>query len=250
MNASQKHRALKRSADEAGFLARNNEQQRRWRAENPHMVALANIKRKTSVKSKWSDLKKSAKQRNIYLNEDDREELQEMMKQPCHYCGFDPPEGERLNGIDRVDSQQGYFTKNAVPACALCNFMKMRYDIQSFIAKIRKIFEHGGKAMTYNDDYRPTYSGICSIKKGTKNDKTDHLNNEEKRILKSKPCYLCGQEKAGGIDRVDPHRGYETDNAMPCDKVCNYLKKDMTLGQFFAHIVQIYWFSRHWVMQA
>ena len=72
----------------------------------------------------------------------------------CDYCGAEPSisnrsrkcehKGQPLlkhNGIDRVTSTKGYSIKNTVPCCAKCNLMKHIFEIDVFLAHIKKIYE-------------------------------------------------------------------------------------------------------------
>ena len=69
-----------------------------------------------------------------------------------------------------------------------------------------------------------------------------------------KSCSYCGdaltsikksQSKSGGdflytgIDRIDSSKGYTEDNCVPCCKVCNTMKWDLTIEQFTKHINKI-----------
>jgi len=45
-----------------------------------------------------------------------------------------------------------------------------------------------------------------------------------------------------GIDRVDPKRGYTSDNVVPCCRHCNWVKGASTLDEFYANIALI---ARH-----
>lgn len=40
----------------------------------------------------------------------------------------------------------------------------------------------------------------------------------------------------GGIDRVDSDLGYIKDNCVPCCEKCNFMKNDMSLDEFKAHV--------------
>lgn len=58
------------------------------------------------------------------------------------------------------------------------------------------------------------------------------LTEPEFGKLTSQNCHYCGvaplQKERNylfnGIDRVDPHKGYETANCVPCCKECNWVK--------------------------
>ena len=78
------------------------------------------------------------------------EEFTELFKQNCHYCGSPPSNRAEINrlrgsfiynGVDRVDSTQGYHRFNVVPCCARCNWMKADLSEGDFIEHVKKI--HG-----------------------------------------------------------------------------------------------------------
>jgi hypothetical protein len=46
----------------------------------------------------------------------------------------------KVNGIDRVDNDQGYVLQNCVPCCSDCNFMKQDLSMEQFLDKINKIY--------------------------------------------------------------------------------------------------------------
>src|SRR3990167_5146505 len=57
----------------------------------------------------------------------------------------------------------------------------------------------------------------------------------------SRPCIYCGESKERrGIDRIDNSIGYTKENSAPCCKICNYMKKTMTVSNFLAHVKKIY----------
>ena len=72
-----------------------------------------------------------------------------------------------------------------------------------------------------------------------------YRNDVEKIIFK--PCYYCGSEplnikrtknsidgglKYSGIDRIDSDKDYTIENTVPCCKICNYAKSNMTIYEF------------------
>lgn len=77
-----------------------------------------------------------------------------LVKQPCHYCGTLPStrtKGEyqsEVNGIDRIDSSQGYSIDNCVPCCTMCNYMKLDYSKNEFLYHVEKIYKHCRKGST------------------------------------------------------------------------------------------------------
>ncbi len=51
-----------------------------------------------------------------------------------------------------------------------------------------------------------------------------------------------------GIDRIDPTRGYEPDNVRSCCTDCNYMKKDLALGDFMQHVGFVHAHTARWVI--
>lgn len=67
------------------------------------------------------------------------------------------------------------------------------------------------------------------------------LSKDDFTNIISKPCVYCGEnEKRIGIDRKDSLQGYTKENSSPCCKVCNYMKRSLTVKDFLEHIAKIY----------
>ncbi len=79
------------------------------------------------------------------------------------------------------------------------------------------------------------------------------LTKEQALFMFSQPCHYCGalpsileDDKMGdvlvrnGIDRLDPGKGYNISNCVPCCSRCNYAKRDMSYDEFVDHIKSIY----------
>jgi hypothetical protein len=70
----------------------------------------------------------------------------------CFYCGILPIQNKDkharyrgvylYNGIDRIDSDVGYVTKNCVPCCKMCNLAKRDVSIGYFISWIHRASNH------------------------------------------------------------------------------------------------------------
>ena len=78
-----------------------------------------------------------------------REVFEELILQPCFYCGRAPSPRTirrglvfKCNGIDRVDYMLGYTTSNCVSACSTCNRMKFRHRAVDFIRLCKAIATH------------------------------------------------------------------------------------------------------------
>lgn len=86
------------------------------------------------------------------------------------------------------------------------------------------------------------------------------LIKEEFKNIITKPCIYCGslltQEKRAkanngtfrytGIDRYDNRKGYTVDNCVPCCKICNRMKQDLSLKDFEKHITKVYKNKNMW----
>lgn len=64
-------------------------------------------------------------------------EFNELLFANCHYCGE-----ETANGVDRKDSNIGYYSYNVVPCCKICNYMKGTNSYSDFINHIALILEN------------------------------------------------------------------------------------------------------------
>lgn len=76
----------------------------------------------------------NAKTRHYQMNLT-RDEIKEYLYKPCFYCGC-----ENAMGIDRIDSNKNYTKDNCVPCCFICNRMKNKYDLHTFLDKVEKIY--------------------------------------------------------------------------------------------------------------
>jgi hypothetical protein len=61
-------------------------------------------------------------------------EFEKLTGAECFYCGEIP-----AMGIDRRDNRIGYNSRNCVPACVECNFMKRAMLEHRFLARVMKI---------------------------------------------------------------------------------------------------------------
>lgn len=120
----------------------------------------SNMNRKEPGRAGFTALKKSyvksAQKRDLTFELTD-EQLHEIFKMNCAYCGLIPKQTkygsnyktERdkqhcvyiYNGIDRVDNNIGYIKENCVPCCKKCNFMKLGMELDQFFAHIELIYK-------------------------------------------------------------------------------------------------------------
>lgn len=89
------------------------------------------------------------------------------------------------------------------------------------------------------------------------------LTKDQFRDITKQNCHYCGRgpntirdpeamkskgKNSGayvynGVDRVDSSKGYELDNVVPCCSTCNYMKSDLSVDEFYKHLLKIISFS-------
>lgn len=73
-----------------------------------------------------------------------KEVFNDLLKMNCNYCGYSEFIKHNNMTIDRVDSNGDYILDNCIPACACCNYMKNKIDLNIFKSKITNIaINHG-----------------------------------------------------------------------------------------------------------
>ncbi len=100
--------------------------------------------------TKYADYKRKAKNRNISF-ELTIDDFSKITQQDCHYCGIEPyrtvkttnKTGEYIyNGIDRINSNEGYTINNVVACCRHCNQAKSNMTMEEFNQWIIRLFNH------------------------------------------------------------------------------------------------------------
>lgn len=81
-----------------------------------------------------------------------KKEAKELIDGHCFYCGALPSNTSRnphnpdeyyiYNGIDRVDSSEGYTSKNTVLCCIDCNMAKSAKTIPEFLDWFKRVIKH------------------------------------------------------------------------------------------------------------
>lgn len=251
--------------DKGAFLARNAATHLAWAHRNPNKVKEQQLKTATMPERRIKVIKTSATLRGVHFEDAEMDVMEAKMVYACHYCGYEPAPGETVNSLDRVDSDAGYTDANTVACCGVCNAMKGPLHVDVFVANVRAIHDHalGGEAVpppTHDPTAStstavarrklPPFSRFCdkTATEETKADKTNELGDDVNVQLWSGGCYLCGRTPALGIDRVDPTRGYEVGNVRSCCTDCNYMKKDLTLGDFLQHVGFVNAYTSRWVV--
>lgn len=108
--------------------------------ENIEKVREQRRKSRKKLNARYKKYEIGAHDRNLPF-ELSIEEFDVITKMPCEYCGgySDELNGVKFNGVDRIDSSQGYTVENSVPCCGMCNQMKMSYDLHDFLEHAKAI---------------------------------------------------------------------------------------------------------------
>ena len=102
----------------------------------------------------------------------------------------------------------------------------------------------------------------CAAKRGY----SFELNIDEFKELVVKPCIYCGDSLTNfsrrnlrtmkeaflytGIDRYDNSLGYTVENSVPCCKICNRIKTNMSIGELEKHMIKMLNNSDGWMRTA
>ena len=106
----------------------------------------------SSLRILYSRYVSGAKQRDLMFDLS-IDEFRKLITQDCFYCQSPPSakinrwnskleeiETFLWNGIDRLDSNDGYIPENSVPCCRTCNIMKMDTTLEDFFIHISRIY--------------------------------------------------------------------------------------------------------------
>ena len=220
-----------------GYLKKNAENAKNWRDTNPEKCQKINKEKNNNINYHFVTYKNSAenKRLNFELTKGD---FMEMVESECYYCGIIQDKG--FNGIDRLDSSEGYIISNCVSCCEMCNYMKGSLGSTIFMNRVEhittnlKLFQ--GKL--HPDDFKDVLNVKYSTYKARANKKDIVFELSESAFnekIKDK-CYLCGklpsQLHKNGLDRFDNNKGYTETNVESCCGNCNMLKINYTYDSF------------------
>ncbi len=232
-------------ADLEGYLKKNAEKSKRWRVMNPEKVSEINEEKTNSIDAQYRVYQTSSKPRRLDFSIS-KEQFTILVKDPCYYCGTIQEKG--FNGIDRLDSTEGYSKENCVSCCQMCNMMKGSLGPNIFVHQAEHILTHlkivSGKF--YPEEFPHTKGTPYHRYKSRADEKNISFEISEE-FFHSKirdPCYLCGKVESklhqNGIDRFDNTQGYTETNSRTCCCGCNYLKRNYVYSQFIDKLKQIY----------
>jgi hypothetical protein len=230
--------------DLEGYLKKNAEHAKNWRDANPAKCEKLNKDRSENINYHFVTYKRSAeiKQLEFKLTKGD---FMEMVECGCHYCGIIQEKG--FNGIDRLDSSEGYIMTNCVSCCEMCNFMKGCLGPTIFINRIEHIMTHLGlfKGKLHPEDFKNTTHVEYGTYKFSAN-KRQHEFSISKSFFNEKikeSCYLCGKKSTdnhkNGLDRIDSNKGYIESNIKACCSNCNYIKRNNNYDEMIDKCMKI-----------
>lgn len=85
-------------------------------------------------RNRLNSIRGGANERGLEFNLTE-DEVAKLLLKNCYYCG-EPI----ADGIDRISSSIGYIPTNVVPCCKICNIMKNKFPLDTFLDKVNKIY--------------------------------------------------------------------------------------------------------------
>jgi hypothetical protein len=203
--------------------------------------------RRVVIEIQQNMLQKEEKEMNSNLDEI---QIQTLILQPCFYCGRETDIATRktINGLDRLDSSEGYVLANVVTCCHDCNMRKWTLDYSTFLQCIKNIVDLYNRCYDHfnNDERLLKGASYSQCKQRAKTRELDCKLSKEDflKILTSKDanCYFCGYSNRYhlSLDRIDNDIGYELQNVQVCCVTCNYMRKDLPVEEFLRQCTAIY----------
>ena len=252
---SQVYRKREMEKDPKAYRERNAKSHLEWAHRNPdkikeqQQISASDPTRRFKALLTYLRAKQGDEPFEHLVDMMDAPAMQAKMSAPCHYCGHTPGPNEALNGLDRVHPRGRYDDINTVACCGVCNSMKLTFPVDEFIKGVRDIVAYKNIDIdtSANVPLPPAFGGTAARCNTTK-DKVNKLPIDTMIALWADECYLCGRGPAFGIDRVDARKSYTIDNCKSCCTLCNYMKKDWTLQEFFGQIARIYRHTAMWTI--
>lgn len=99
-------------------------------------------KKYSTAETRYSNYINTSKQKDITFDIS-YDKFTELIKQPCHYCGYTPIEGY-YNGLDKIDPNGGYKMDNVLPSCWPCNKWRGHDNFSDVLMHCIKILSYNG----------------------------------------------------------------------------------------------------------
>jgi hypothetical protein len=212
--------------------------------ENKERVLSRILAYSNTREGKLQSIKSNVKQykRDNTMTDDD---IMNMTDLPCFYCGIETVDAIKRNGIDRLDSSEGYHLSNCKPCCWECNRSKGKVDPITFIERNRHIsFIAGGSGeltTSWSQVGRQTFIKYRNVI--LKSGKIFELTKNEFEELRAGKCNYCSRQTtdthSNGIDRLNSDIGYVIENCVTCCRDCNMMKQTETVTDFLNRVFKI-----------
>lgn len=95
---------------------------------------------------------KDGSDRRTFVWQLTKERVWELSQSNCTYCGIGPSNTIRYrrdshkpikyNGLDRINSKEGYTYYNVVPCCRTCNIAKRDMEVKDFLDWAERLYKH------------------------------------------------------------------------------------------------------------
>ena len=156
--------------DLEGFLKKNAEQAKKWRAANPEKVKEMNQHKMNRMESQYGVYQTSAKTKRLDFMIP-KEMFLELVKRPCYYCGLIQEKG--FNGMDRLNSSEHYTIENCVSCCEMCNMMKGSLGPNVYVHRVEHMLTYlkFAQGNLYPDEFSDTKGCSYSSYKNRANEK-------------------------------------------------------------------------------
>lgn len=239
------YRDRQHNTNQEEYLKRNAEVMTQWRIENPEKLLESNKKR---LINKQYIMKGYINKCQKYGHEFalTQEQFDLIIEEPCYYCGDKQEKG--FNGIDRMDSTQGYVLENCVSCCINCNRLKCAVDNITFLQRVENILVYN--KLIVGNLYPEAFSNHKHIlyleykRRANNTNKLFEMTEDIFNDFTNKDCYMCGKQAnenhKNGIDRFDNTIGYTINNIRPCCCQCNVMKKNFDFDFIISKFMQIY----------
>lgn len=240
------------------YLEKKRQEHKNWVSRNPHLVTQINRRRRINASARVKNIIRKAEERKISFSLEFKHAM-ELTLGNCYYCN-QSPDDEYINGIDRLDNNQGYNINNVVTCCRDCNFAKGIANLETFVLRARHIVRNlypedfpenwyypevfhndlnkSGKFIPYSQSYQ------CLLYRAEKKGFINVLTEKQHDEMIKQPCNYCGQKEFINhnfihIDRIASDGEYNIENCVPCCSCCNFMKNDMEINIFLQKLKNI-----------
>jgi hypothetical protein len=211
---------------------------------------------------KCNEIRRRSRRKEIEITITD-DEIKKLLQSNCCYCNYKKVKinknGEEYHimGVDRIDNNKGYIDGNVDSACGICNRCKWKFDQHDFIFFCINIYDYFGSKIEWDEnEYVKSIPFRVHKNHCTKNNRTSDLTPKDVKKITSTKCYYCNGENLTdeiakrynlginyniGIDRMNSDIGYlkEKNKLVACCAICNIMKVDMTVEEFYNQILKI-----------